>query len=835
MPQTVEQNEGLQAFERELARRNNTALRWAHIAFSAIFLSWWVLDYFAAPDHARQFLAWRAVAVVVATVIVLLPSRLRPTVGGSWLRMFAWFSTWGATVSFMLPVVPSGATLLYVVGLSVIGFGAAVLPFWPPRWTVMATMFIGFIGAVAIAIHPNRTLLKVLEAAFVYATVAVGGTIIAVLKYRFFRADFETRTALSTTSARLGSALDELRRQDKEKTRLFHNISHELRTPLTTILAPLDDLVNGAPYRKDDMRMMRRNARRLLRLVDDILELAKLDREGIKLQVDRVDMSALVQNIRGMLAPGADSKDIDLDYDQPEAPVFAYVDAYRIETVLTNLIGNAIKYTPRGGSIRVTLECRDGEARIAVEDTGPGVPAGMRERVFERYVQAGETAVGGVGIGLALARELVDLHGGRIGVDAAASGGSVFWFSVPDSALRSQAAPRPQPPKARLIPTHRERIDSGEIPVVNPEGTVLVVDDEPDIRKLIADVLRKHWTVVEAQDGVEALSQLHKHRPDVVLADMMMPRMDGATLLRRIRRDPKTAHTPVVVLTAAGGADWETAILASGADDYLSKPFSPEVLRARVRLQMRIRGLVAGLANQEKLAAIGTLTAGILHEVNNPAGCIVAASSLIRVDAGPEKLKIAHDTIRSSADRIVKLTAALRSHSRPDEHDTPKPFNLKEGIESSMTLLAHTIGGRTEVEVQCSDEIEVYGPPATTNHIFLNLVENASKSGASKVVLTATVQPDGDVELLVEDDGPGVPEEHRERIFNPFFTTREVGEGTGLGLFLCRKTLSTHGGSICLARSEAGAKFVVRLCGPPTEESVVADFGDRRTSSPPAA
>jgi signal transduction histidine kinase len=831
--QTLEDPATQKAFELELGERNATALGWAHVVFTPVFLSWWVLDYFAAPDAASRFLVWRLAAIALNTFVVFVPLPAHAPATSSWFRMFAWFCVWGFGVALMLPLVPSSAVLLYIVGLSVIGFGAAVLPFWPPRWAALCTLLIGLAGALAMAARPDRTFLAALEGVVIYGTVGAGGTIVAVLKQRFFRGDFNTRLTLSQKEAELSGALEELQRIDQERTRLFHNISHELRTPLTTILAPLDDLVNGGPYRKDDVRMMRRNARRLLRLVDDILELSKLDSGGIKLQVGRVNVSELVESVSSMLRPGADARDIDLTYHGGQGPVVAYVDAYRVETILTNLVGNAVKYTPQGGSIRVWLEGHDHHLRISVQDTGPGVPEEMHARIFERYVQVGEKALGGVGIGLALARELVELHGGEIGVQVPDEGGSIFSFTLPTTKLSDQAgtsAPHRRPRET----THRTNdVDTGENPVVHADGTVLVVDDEPDIRTVIADTVRKHWNVLEAEDGVQALELIRKERPDVVLADMMMPRMDGAALLREIRGDPSIAHTPVVVLTAAGGADWETAILASGADDYLSKPFSRKVLMARVRLQMRIRGLVAGLANQEKLAAIGTLTAGILHEVNNPAGCIVAASSLIRPETAPAKLRIAHDTIRSSADRIVKLTAALRSHARPDEHDTAKPFNLRDGIEASMTLLAHAIGGRTEVTIECDPHLDVFGPPASTNHVFLNLVENASKSGATQVALSARALTEDVIELVVQDNGPGVPDAHRERIFNPFFTTREVGEGNGLGLFLCRKTLLASGGNIALARSERGARFVLRLRRPPVEEPV-SRSGSQRPSAPPA-
>lgn len=824
------------ACDRELAERNSTALFWSHLAFSALYLLWWSLDLVEAPEHATRFLIYRLLAVAAATMAAFGPMRTSGVPVQSWLATSAWFLVWGGTVAVMLPHISAHANLLYVVGLSAIGLGAGVLPFWPSRWAIGTVVAIGVAGACGLALRPQVAVAVWLEAGITYLTIGAGAVIVSVLKYRFFRLSFERRVELEATSHKLETALEQLKELDQQKTRLFHNVSHELRTPLTMIIAPLDDIANGAPHRMDVFAMMRRNAKRLLRLVDDILELSKIESEGLPLQVGRVDLAELGANVTATLMPGAESRKIDLRCERVEGELWGHVDAYRIETVLTNLIGNAIKYTPDGGTVIVRVDGDQEAVRFRVEDTGPGVPEEMVERIFERYVQVGEKAVGGVGIGLSLARELVELHGGKIGVETKHGEGSCFWFELPREHLSFQPL-RPRRPSRNADSLQNLVAAAPEDPSANElHGTVLVVDDERDVRELVTQVLRSRCNVLEAVDGMEALSIIRAQKPDVVITDMMMPGLDGAGLLREVRADLAIAHTPVIFLTAAGEVENETAILRSGADDYIAKPFFPEVLRARVELQLRLRGLIAGLANQEKLAAIGTLTAGILHEVNNPAGCIVAASSLIRTDVGEEKLKIAHDIIRDAADRIVKLTAALRSHARPAEQDIPKPFDLKQGIESSLALLAHTIGHRMEVLVECADGLEVFGPPAATNHVILNLIENASKSGAANASIIAKLVSDGEVEVAVQDDGPGVPKRNRERIFDPFFTTRAVGDGTGLGLFLCRKTLQENGGSIVLEPSTAGARFVLRLKTPPVDEPV---FNQRprgssdRPSAPP--
>jgi signal transduction histidine kinase len=823
-------------FGYELARRNNTALLWSHAAFSFLFLLWWWIDYVEAPAQASDFLVQRVVAVVAATVAVLGPMRRSGEPTHSWLATFFWFLIWGTTVAAMLPHVSSHANLLYVVGLSAIGLGAGVLPFWPARWAVATVAAIAFAGAWALLLRPGVSGATLFESATIYTTIGAGSVIVAVLKFRFFQLDFKRRIELEETSQQLSTAVARLKEVDQEKTRLFHNVSHELRTPLTMILGPLDDMANGAPYRKEVLALMRRNARRLLRLIDDILELSKIDTEGLPLHRRRLDVASLAAHVAETLTPGAESQDIELRWEGCDLPRWANVDAYRIETVLTNLIGNAIKYTPEGGQISVRVSEDGSQIRFEVDDTGDGIPAGMCDRIFERYTQVGKRAMGGVGIGLSLARELVELHGGKIGVESEPGKGSCFWFTLPAAELSSE-----QTAADLDVKTVDGSDDSTPMSIDassdhESEGTILVVDDEPDVRQLVKQVFRQSWTVLEARDGVAALSVIRERRPDVVLTDMMMPGMDGGTLLREVRADPAIAQTPMIFLTAARGADSETAILASGADDYLPKPFVPQVLRARVQLQMRLRRLIATIANQEKLAAIGTLTAGILHEVNNPAGCIIAASTLIRPDVNEQKLRTAHDTIRQAAERIVKLTAALRSHARPDEHDTPKPFDLKKGIESSVALLAHALSGHTDVLVDCPEQLEAFGPPARLNHVFLNLLENAAKSGARNVTVAARALGEEAIQVVVQDDGPGIPPDDQQRIFDPFFTTREVGQGSGLGLFLCRRTLQENGGSIALEPSPVGARFVVRLQHARTEEPVDPGFAFVRTeraSAPP--
>ena len=808
-----------QTFALELAARNGPALFWSHVAFSVIYLLWGVLDSLEAPGEAGRFLSYRVAAVGIATVIVFSPAGRSSSPTSSWVATCLWFAVWAAGVGAMLPDV-GNAHLTYAVGLSMIGLGTGVLPFWPVKWAIGTFVLVGILGMIGAVGRPTWGVAEAAQGSIAYLTIGAGAMIAAVLKYRFALTDYRRRQELRRV-------LEQLRQAHAEKTRLFHNVSHELRTPLTMILAPLDEWVYRNADVDEDVLAMRRNAQRLLRLVDDILELSKFDSASVTLNVQRVDVAAIAERVVQMLRTGAERKGLQISLENPPSEEMANVDAARIETVLTNLIGNAIKYTPRGGSILVRVIGDTRRVVLEVEDDGVGIPTTMRDKIFDRYTQIGEKAVGGVGIGLSLAKELVELHGGILKVESEPGTGSKFSAELPRDELELVAELTHGEP---LSPIEERSFEAGSYerqPSDEFHGTVLVVDDEPDVRHLVSRVLQPGWNVLEAEDGLEALDLVREQRPDLVVMDVMMPRMDGLAFLKELRADPSIAHTSVIALTAARDAEAETTILAHGADDYLPKPFHPAVLRARVQLQQRLRQLVLSVAAQEKLAVIGTLAAGILHEVNNPANAIISASSLVKHGTDEARLDQVREIIRSSGERVVKLTAAMRNHARPSEHDVPRPFALKQGIESTLEILRHTLKGMSKVYLRCADDLEVYGPPAAINQVFLNLVENAAKSGARNIWIEADQRAENEVVISVRDDGPGIPESDRRRVFDPFFTTRPVGEGTGLGLYLCRRTMTDSGGTIEVVPSRTGARFRLTIPSSAVEEPLLVHQGPR--------
>jgi signal transduction histidine kinase/DNA-binding response OmpR family regulator len=420
---------------------------------------------------------------------------------------------------------------------------------------------------------------------------------------------------------------DALAEIDRAKTAFFSNVSHEFRTPLTLMLGPLDDALSGAEAisarQRARLEIAHRNALRLLRLVNSLLDFARIEAGRAEATYVPTDLAALTADLASSFRAATDRAGLRLKVDTPPLSRLACVDPNMWETIVLNLLSNAFKFTFEG-EISVTLRERDGaqgrgpSATLTVRDTGVGIPASQIDKLFDRFHRV-EGAKGrsfeGSGIGLALVRELVKLHDGDIAVDSEEGRGTAFHVTIPlgqmhlsperipsapavaATAPRSQtfveealrwlpdgaaeglldggaATDRPQsrdvlPTEATLLPADRRR--------------VLLADDNADLRDYIGRLLADHgYQVQTAPDGEAALAAVRAARPDILLTDVMMPKLDGFGLLAAIREDPELRDLPIVMLSARAGDDAKVEGLQAGADDYLTKPFSARELLARI-------------------------------------------------------------------------------------------------------------------------------------------------------------------------------------------------------------------------------------------------------------
>jgi signal transduction histidine kinase/CheY-like chemotaxis protein/AraC-like DNA-binding protein len=441
---------------------------------------------------------------------------------------------------------------------------------------------------------------------------------------------------------------EKLKELDEAKSRFFANVSHEFRTPLTLIRGPIQELreqvergsieiavpdrasaaVESTAQLTEHLGIVERNTARLQRLVSQLLGLARLEAGTYDLDARPTDLRDAVGRIARSVEPLAERKGLTLDVEaaagaveEIRAPV--WVDREALEHIVNNLLSNAVKFTPEGGRVTVRVHQRREAVEIAVEDTGVGIPEAEQDAIFNRFAQTDDTSTReqeGAGIGLAFAADLVDLHGGTLTAESTEGEGTTFTARLPrgkahlaDDQLADDAPESPSEPassrasSSTLDPPRstpdglggtdapdRSPAPGGDSEFQTPKSKlVLVVDDNADVRRYVRSVLEPAYAVIEAAGGAEGLRRAREALPDVILADVMMPEMDGHEMTRRLKDDPETEASPVIMLTAQASTEDEIEGFRVGADDYVTKPFDADVLRQRVggvlRLQQRLR------------------------------------------------------------------------------------------------------------------------------------------------------------------------------------------------------------------------------------------------------
>ncbi len=428
----------------------------------------------------------------------------------------------------------------------------------------------------------------------------------------------------------------ELEEMDKAKSRFFANISHEFRTPLTLIMGPLEKRLSTARDKQDiqEMQMMLRNSRRLLNLINQLLELARLDSGKIKLQAAEQNIVPFLKSIVMCFESLAVQNKVGLVFHKEKDDITLYFDPEKLEKIITNLLSNAFNYTPEGGSITVlvrrpaeTGSFPSGCVEISVRDTGSGIPANHLPHIFDRFYRVDGTVESkrkGSGIGLALTKELVELHHGEIEVQSSCrddhSRGTEFSLRLPmgekhllPEEIAEAAAPADQLPVSKgpspayayaQSVTAEEEMEIEEEPGTPAETAagqpqvpgeqeekplILVVDDNADVRTYVRGSLEPYFKVVEAADGREGILRAKEIIPDLIVSDVMMPEADGFELCRTLKSDVLTSHVPIILLTAKVSEESELQGLETGADDYITKPFSTTVLAVRVRNLIDLR------------------------------------------------------------------------------------------------------------------------------------------------------------------------------------------------------------------------------------------------------
>lgn len=831
-----------------------------YIALS-LYPAFGLLDYLLAPRPALPLLYATRLFVTVVTLALLRALRTPLFDRHPHLFSSSYILLAAGGISLMT-VSMGGLASAYYAGLSLVIVGTGLLFVWPAR-VVLATHAL----ILASFLLPNLLLGQVgnhvaaaSNLAFLCATAVITGTGQIVLFSAQHRQVMD-QIALEETKASLERAHNELKTLDSFKSQLFANITHEFKTPLALMLAPLELVLQGelgqlTAAQTTTFQSIFRSGLKLLKMIGDLLDLSRLEESKLRLKIGEHDLCEQLRGLVAQVQPLALRKGIELSLQQETNSALVWCDLERIERVFLNLLSNATKFTPPGGRVLVRVTDAGRYVRVLVQDDGPGFPPEKAQQIFERFYQVdmgGTRRFGGTGIGLSLAKEIVELHGGRIW--ALSSAGAKFTVELIKDRehFRPEVLERRGP--ARDMPAGTRANDRGlmdfavqmaardeyrllEIAEATERRVslrdsdenlrphvALVVDDLPDIIRIVHTSLRSHFKVISAEDGLRGLALARRERPSLVIADLMMPGIDGLELTRRLREDEATRHIPVLMLTARGDLEDRVAGLKTGVNAYLAKPFSARELLTTARALVQAQATTADLVLTQRMDSLEIVAGGLAHEINNPLNYLKNALLRVRMDAQSllagkvddlpgmaERMRELFDIAEGGIRRIAATVELMSSYSRAGYSREVRPHDVFAAVREARALVVPSIGRAVEVQIELSGDGTVECIPEEFNQVVTNLLQNAIEAAPEPgglVRVRGCVEDDW-VVLSVKDNGPGVRSEDLARIFTPFFTTKGPGRGMGLGLTIAWRVVQSLGGTL-VARPGPGAEFVVRL------------------------
>jgi signal transduction histidine kinase len=769
-------------------------------------------------------------------------------------------------IAWMIYYCPDGATSPYYAGLNLVMLVLAFVLHWTFWESLSAAFLVIVLYVVAAALSKNGIMgnsgLFVNNLYFLSLTgiiVVTGSYFHSKTRYR----EFAFRYELDKNKKALEESNQKLVELDAIKSRFFANISHELRTPLTLLLAPLETLMQkfNRSFDADTREVlatMHSNGMRLLKLINDLLDLVRLESGRLEVKHESLNVVDFVKGLASAARQVADDKRLRLEtiVDPELGSVIA--DRDKLEKIVLNLVFNALKFTPAGGRVELRAEKKEDSFVVTVADTGMGISAKNLPFVFDRFWQADGTSkrkYQGVGIGLALVKELTEIQGGKVDVQSEEGKGTTFTVRLPYQKAEPVAKPEPKPVeekvdgdtrtvsseewlanlyrRAELFPAMTPLQDTLKAVETNRNGHMpkaLVADDEPDMLRFLKSQLAQHYEVLEAVDGQQAVEKAAQFLPDIILLDMMMPEKDGLQACRELRERTSTQSIPIVLLTARADEETKLAALGAGASDFLPKPFSTTELHVRIKnlveshqyqtklskqnqaLESTIEQLKdteSQLVQTEKLASLGRMSAGIIHEINNPLNFATTGLYTLRnkgkylaAEQQAEYAEVLRD-VEEGIKRVKTIVSDLRMFTHP-ETESRDQVEVAEVIGSALRFLSNEWKERVDIEQVLNPHQVVWANKNKMIHVFTNLFQNSLDALKTKefnngekpaIKIEGTMNNTRSI-IRIRDNGPGIDTEHLDKIFDPFFTTKDVGEGMGLGLSIVYRIVQECEGRI---------------------------------------
>ncbi|MEM7619343.1 MAG: ATP-binding protein [Pseudomonadota bacterium] len=770
------------------------------------------------------------------------------------MTLFIYVTAWSIATSISAMIaITEGAHSPYYAGLNFILIGMFLFPSNLIQTLIVSlgTILIYYLGCVA---HPYfkpglEYDWNILTNNIFFLTGT--GVISSIASHFNYAKRFET----FRLNYELEQRNKELAELDRLKSDFFANVSHELRTPLALILAPVQDILQNVKNCPDHLtqylKVIETNTLRLLRLVNDILDIIRLEEGNGETEKRALDLNSHISAILESMQHLANKQKLKLTNNLTKESIAIQGDEASLEKIFINIISNAIKFTEAGGSIEVTTKNSNNTAVVIIKDTGIGIKEEDLPYIFDRFRQVDGSTTRkhqGLGLGLALVKELVETHDGNIQVRSKPDIGTVFEISFPlhvltdtddtsnleaSANLTSLIIKKPET-AMRLVTSNDNGTDLNFNPNLPALPKILVVDDEPDMRDFLENMLSPEYNIACAKDGLQGLNAAVELMPDLVILDLMLPEIDGLEVCHRIKHNPDTQSIKVLLLTARIDEKSKLTALKKGADDFLTKPFSSTEVRTRIKNLIKTASLEKNLKQQntslketlnqlkkteaklihsEKLNSLGIMAAGLLHEVNNPIN--YSHFALQTIQQAPEiqqndDLQDTFNDIDEGLQRVRKIVGDLKIFAYRDskQADESQNFCFKTALEHALRFTAHE-AKNISINVQTAENSQVYGSESHIIQVLVNLILNATKAlkdieNLRKPEIYITTENKNDKLLVkIHDNGKGIEQEKLTQIFDPFFSTRAVGEGLGLGLSICHTIISNHEGNLTVA-SEPG-------------------------------
>lgn len=851
-------------------RRNARGMRGLLYIVAALYPLFGILDYLTAPAQWLWLLYGTRAVITAVTLAMFTVLRSKLFESRSNAVSAAYIVLISLGISLMT-VFMGGLSSPYYAGLSLVIVATGLLFVWPMEVVVPthATIVASFLLPNAVLGRGADALTSTSNLFFLVSTAIIAGTG-QVLAHASLREQVASQFMLEGTRKHLEVANDELKKLDRFKSEFFANITHELKTPLTMVLTSLELLLEGelgsiSEAQRSTFQSMQRSGAKLLRLIGDLLDLSRIEESRVRLRVAEHDLASYLRELTTETQLLVQRKGVRLTFESEHESAPVFCDLERLERVFINLLSNATKFTDAGGEVTIRLARTERVTEVQVRDTGVGFPAELSERVFSRFFQTDmgkKRRYGGTGIGLSLAKDLVELHGGEIWAESEPGKGAVFTVRLqndrehfkPDVVDRraAQTAQRDgkraadrgigdwrvgAEAKFRLLEIDEvteQRVVERDPDELRRSHTVLVVEDTPDVIRMIRLTLHHDFRVLAATNGAMGLELARKHRPSIIVTDLMMPVMDGLELTAQLRADPQLCHVPIVMLTARSEVESRVTGLQAGVDAYLGKPFSTRELTQTVRSLMRTQERTAGLVLTQKMDSIEAIAGGLAHEIGNPLNYVKNALAMVRrdtelllaaqraspTDEGPDTEAVARrtkklfDVAESGVRRIAATVELMMRYSRNGYSRSEQPHDVFGAAREALEVLLPTFGKQLDVKTRFDGEPWVVCVPEELNQLVSNLIQNAAEAAPAEggELELSGWNEGGDLCLSVRDNGAGISPENVSKVFNAFFTTKEAGAGMGMGLTIVQRVARSLGGSVAVqSEPGVGSLFTLRV------------------------